>query len=418
MITPDLDAESTLEERRRHLDSRLSAAGINMGYGTPLHDEITQVEQLLDCTETMHVERRREAVGALLLNIFEADYGRNVRAVNDVLLPLGRCISPAYMPGGVFTEIRRRCERISSAISTGEDFSADVAYVVEQIARTYFAPHIRAFMIVRAKRLPYLNLISHYLDDAAIAFYRRNYFACANALATAIERLLLGHVEWKFGEKNMHHPELRAAVAALTARSGNIQMDGRFETYKQYVIRFLEEYQKPSNRANLSASRFNRAFIQHVNDDGSYYTYDDCITAFQFFDLYVEFVSAQVGQEMYAFVPEDDDEMNLRSKYYWRTILEDWLHGASPSTERALLESNPHYQKDAIDSNFLSLHAAGPDQNRMIGSALMTLGVPNLVDILPLVRDPIDSERLGHLAKLVTSLAVLMAPDKASGQPA
>ncbi|HVA29501.1 MAG TPA: hypothetical protein VNF68_15065, partial [Candidatus Baltobacteraceae bacterium] len=199
-----------------------------MSYGSPLEDEIEQVEQVLDNTATLDVEARRKIVGTLLTLIFEADYGRKVRAVNDVLLPIGRCISPAYMPNGIFSELRRRCEKISAALTAGADASAEVAWVVEQIARIYFSPHIRAFMVVRAKRLPYLDLISHYLDDAAMAFYRRNHFACANALTTAVERLLLEHIGWKFGDPKKLPDAMRADIAALPPRSGNPQMDVRF----------------------------------------------------------------------------------------------------------------------------------------------------------------------------------------------
>lgn len=416
MTSPD---NTALNERRRQLTEKLSAAGIHMSHGSPLDEEIDKVEEALENTAAMDVETRRSVMEPLLIHLFEADYRRRFGAVNDVLLPLGRCISPAYMTNAVFNDLRRRCDQITAAIAAGADPSADVDRIIDEISRVYFAPHIRAFMVVRAQRLPHLNLVSHYLEDAAMAFYRRNYFACANALTTAVERLLLEHIGWKFGMKDMRHPDIRAAVAALTPSSGSFQMDFRFETYKPYVVQFLEEYQKPSRLANLSASRFNRAFIQHVNDDASYYTHDDCVTAFQFFDLYVEFVSAQVGKEMYVFVPEDDEAMNVRTRHYWRMIIQDWLHGPSPSAERALLELNPHFRKEAEDSNFLSLYTAGVEQNRMIGSALMTLGVRNFAEVLPLVSDPVDPIRFGLFANLAASYCAIMGlPEENTGVPA
>ena len=207
----------------------------------------------------------------------------------------------------------------------------------------------------------------------------------------------------------MHHSDIRAAVATLAPKPGNLQMDARFETYKTYVLQFLQAYQTPSRHANLSVSRFNRAFIQHVNDDGSYYTYDDCVTAFQFFDLYVEFVAAQLGQEMYVFVPEDNADMNLRTKHYTRMIIEDWLHGEAPSTERAILGSNPRFQKETGDSNFLSLQARHPDHSAMLAVMLNSLGVRKLNDIVAFVREPLDPKRLELLQRVIASLPALMS---------
>jgi hypothetical protein len=398
-----------IEERRKALAERLNQLGVYM-IGDDPEDWIEQIEKLLDETSTMEEMARRKVVGDVLKDRSEASYNRRVRAVNDILLPLGRCVSPAYVPNGVLRDLLERCNKMSSAVAGGGDPSADITWIVKQIAQVYFMPHVRAFMAVRAKRLPCLELVAHYLDDAAMAFYRRNYFACANGLTTAVERLLLEHVGWTFGQPNMHHPDIRAAVAALAPQSCNAHMDARFQTYKQYVLQFLEEYQKPSRVANLSVSRFNRAFIQHVNDAASYYTYDDCVTAFQFFDLYVEFVATQVGKELYALIPETDAEMNLRSNHYWSLILEDWLHGSAPSAERAILESDPRFQTEAADTNLLSLYDSGPEQNRVIGAALLALGIRSLGDILSLVREPVDAERLGHLGKLTLSLAALMAP--------
>ncbi len=406
MVSTDFAA---LNERRKQLADKLHAAGIFMTYGAPLDDEIDMIEQALEDTAPMEPPLRRTRLGSVITRVFEADFGRKVRAVNDVLLPLGRCISPAYMPNGVFMALLHRCETIATAVATGGHPASDVDWVVQEIARVYFAPHIRAFMVVRAQRLPFLSLVSHYLDDAAIAFYRRNYFACANALTTAIERLLLEHVGWKFGNPDMRHRDIRAAVADLTPRSGNSQMDARFETYKTYVLQFLQTYQTPSKHANLSVSRFNRAFIQHVNDDRSYYTYDDCVTAFQFFDLYVEFVAAQLGQEMYVFVPEDNADMNLRTKHYTRMIIEDWLHGDAPSTERAILESNPRFQKETGDSNFLSLQARHPNHSAMLAVMLNSLGVRKLDDIVAFVREPPDSNRLELLQRVIAPLPALMS---------
>lgn len=400
------------EERRKIIQQRLRALNIYVHGGDPVDDEVDQVENLLNSAPT--AEAQKKAVSDWLRDRFEADYNRNVRAVNDVLLPLGRCVSPAFMTGAAFSDLHRQCIAISGAAAAGDDVSSHLTDVVEQIARHYFAPHVRAFMIVRAKRLPYLDLVSHYLDDAAMAFYRRNYFACANALTTAVERLLLQHVGWKFGDPNMHRPDIRAAVAALSPRSGDLWMDGRFETYKNYVLRFIEAYQTPSKNANLSASRLNRAFIQHVNDDGSYYTYDDCVTAFQFFDLYVEFVAVQVGQQLFALVPEDDDEMNQRSRHYWHILLEDWLHGSARSTERSILESNPHFQSETTDSNFLNLFAEGPEQNQMIGAAVMALGLRHPGDVLRFVRDPVDPKLF---ATLVGSIASIMGVPENPSNP-
>ncbi len=125
MVSTDFAA---LNERRRQLADKLHAAGIFMSYGAPLDDEIDMIEQALEETAPMEPSLR----------------------------PLGRCISPAYMPNGVFMALLHRCETIATTVTTGGDPASDVDWVVHEIARVYFAPHIRAFMVVRAQRLPSL----------------------------------------------------------------------------------------------------------------------------------------------------------------------------------------------------------------------------------------------------------------------
>jgi hypothetical protein len=240
LLMTTANSSRSFEERRKALQGRLRPLNIYLHGGDPADVEIECVENMLDAAPS--ADAQRNAVSDWLRDRGEASFNSNVRAVNDVLLPLGRCVSPGFMSGADFTDIHRRCIAISSALTAGSDVSTHVALIVEQIARHYFAPHIRAFMIVRAKKLPYLDLVSHHLDEAAMAFYRRNYFACANALATAVERLLLEHVGWRFGDPDISQRALRTAISSLTPGSGDKWLDVRFETYKTYVLQFLEAY--------------------------------------------------------------------------------------------------------------------------------------------------------------------------------
>lgn len=407
-MTADALAEERLV-RIQELSRRVFALTQQVGYTIDGEDDLGQLELDIQRIEAMPEAQRREEMVARMSGREEAKYLRRVGEVNDVLVPVGRCLSPVYITNSEFMEILAACRSIASHRTVGTDYSAELASVSQRIALAYFDPLIRAFMLHRARNLPHLQTVSHYLEDATLHFYRRNYFACANTLVIAVERLLLDHIGWTYlvDQPIRAQEGIRNRIAALTSVSTDARMVGRFSEFRRHLLAWLEIFQERSDRADLSVTQFVRSIVLHVNEPGSYYGYEHCVTAFQFFDLYIEVLAMQYGVEVYGVVPEKFPDMLERRRLYWTLILSDWFHGSCIAREESFLRSNLRYVPEGGDTNYLSLHDLGAQQNRALANAMNVLGFQHVTDIAPLLAQPVDDSRLGLAVTLLTGIIAL-----------
>lgn len=407
-----MTAGASPEERSvriQELSRRVLALTRQIGYSIDEDDDLDDLERDVQRIEAMPEAQRRQAMAAHMTGREEAKYLRRVGEVNDVLVPVGRCLSPVYITNSEFTEILAACRSIAAHRAGGTDYSAELASVSRRIALAYFDPLIRAFMLHRARNLPHLQTVSHYLEDATLHFYRRNYFACANTLVVAVERLLLDHIGWTYlvDRPIRAQEEIRTRIAALTSVATDPRMVGRFSEYRRHLLAWLEIFQERSDRADLSVTQFVRSIVLHVNEPGSYYGYEHCLTAFQFFDLYIEVLAMQYGVEVYGLVPDTFPDILERRRLYWMLILSDWLHGSYVTPEESFLRSNSRYVPEGGDTNYLSMYGVGAEQNRAVGHAMYVLGFQHHTDIAPLLGQPVDDARLGLAVTLLAGIIAM-----------
>jgi|GEM_PF-5296439 len=337
----------------------------------------TEAEAIVDPAE------RKKVIREAISQSQTASFIRRFSRLNDRLMRLGRWISPTYLAHGEITELEAMSDRLIALQNAGDDADADVLCedIVQKVAMAAFDPHIRAFMNVRATRLPHLADVAHYLETATLQFYCQGYFSVANILIPAIERLLVSLTGWRLAHGGeLHTSDFRAYLLGATTSSTAPTMKLRFEAHRDEIVRFLfDRFFKRAAVAEAdgtyNASFVNRAFPLHLNEPGSYYTFEDCVTYFQVFDLFTEFVAAKYEQQLPGLIPDDDPEVQKRVSEYWGVILSDWLTGGN-SPERRLVQPTPYYIRES-DHNYLAIHD-GVALNQLLLRALPSLDVKML----------------------------------------
>ena len=122
----------------------------------------------------------------------ENDYRQRLVDVNDFLIERGRFVAPCYIPMIAIHEL----QSLGSVIRTTTDsnvIAATYDAANKVIGKYCFHPRYRAFMLHRASKLPYLNEVAHYLDRAALHYYREDYLSAVLLLTPTVENLLNRH---------------------------------------------------------------------------------------------------------------------------------------------------------------------------------------------------------------------------------
>jgi hypothetical protein len=373
-------------------------------HGFPIEDDLAlkEIEDACDRAdgEPDATERARIVNDAIVASQ-GSRFVRRFSALNDKLMPHGRWISPTYLVNSKLIEIESLCEQMVALESAGDITGAEKYRddAITEIARAAMHPTVRAFMNVRATRLPHLVDVAHYLDASALLFYRQDYFAVANVLLPAIERLLVSITGFRLsasgGTIDSSHYKAALTNASMVATPPHLV--SRFDAHKAELLRFLFgrfflRSDKAAKQNVYNASLLNRAFALHLNEPGSYYTYEDCLTYFQVFDLFTEFIAVQHGLELPGAIPDQDPEVLKRRKVYWELILTDWLSDNN-SPEKRVLQPTAFYIPEE-DRNYLSLHE-GPTLNVLLAHAGLA------VDALkPTVK--VNRDRLALYTKALT----------------
>jgi len=353
-----------------------------------MEDEEALTEMENACTQseaTTDPDLRVRIVSSAIADSQVAAFIRRFSRLNDQLMPFGRWVSPTYLGNKDITEIEGLANQLVTLDATGDEPAVErtCSAIARKLASAAFDPTIRAFMNVRATRLPHLADVAHYLETATLHFYRQDYFTVANTLVPAIERILVSITGFRLahgGEAGTKDYRAFLQSATMNASSAGLKM--RFEAHRDELLRFLfDRFFKRSPIASkdgtYDASFLNRAFPFHLNEPGSYYTFADSVTYFEIFDLFTEFVSAQNGLQLPGLIPSNDSEIQEREREYWTIILSDWLlAGATP--ERRLLRPSPYYVRES-DHNYLALHD-GPALNRLLLRSLPSLRADMLLD--------------------------------------
>lgn len=352
-------------------------------------DDIEALEEMeAACTDAEAMAdsgERKKIVSEAIGRSQTAAFVRRFFGLNHKLMPFGRWISPTYLANSEVTQIEAMADRLVMLQNAGDKAGVEAMCgdIMRQVAVAAFDPIIRAFMNLRATRLPHLNDVAHYLETATLHFYRQDYFTVANTLIPAIERLLVSMTGWRLAHRGeLRTTDYRSWLQGATMFATDPTLKLRFEAHRDEIVRFLfDRFFKRSESASkdgtYDVSFVNRAFPLHLNEPGSYYTFEDCLTYFQVFDLFTEFVAAQYGQQLPGLIPNEDPEVRKRMHEYWTVILADWLTGGT-SPERRLLQPTPYYIAEA-DHNYLSMHD-GVELNKLLLRALPSLDARMMLD--------------------------------------
>lgn len=347
---------------------------------------LDEMEQACNAAESAaDPDEQKKIISDAISSSQTASFIRRFSALNGKLMPFGRWVSPTYMVHHEVAEIEALTDRVVALNVAGDTAGVQSAMneIVRKMAMAAFDPTVRAFMNVRAVRLPHLADVAHYLETATLSFYRQDYFTVANTLIPAIERLLVSMIGFRLGHAGeIHTRDYRAYLQTTPAAITDPALIVRFEAHRDELIRFLfDRFFKRSPEAlsdgTYDASYVNRAFPLHLNEPGSYYTFGDCITYFQVFDLFTEYLAARYGLQLPGLIPDQDPEVAKRVNEYWGVILSDWLRGGN-SVERRLLQISPYYIPET-DCNYLALHD-GFELNRLLFRALPSLDIAMLAD--------------------------------------
>ena len=394
------------EARRDAIFARVAKL-LDRGIAFPIEDAEAFEEMESACTtaETLADPAEQQTlINAAISYSQTASFIRRFSALNDKFMPLGRWVSPTYLGNGQMSEIEKLLDELIASRAAGDapGVSAMCNQIVHRLAAAAFDPTNRAFMNLRATRLPHLSDVAHYLETATLQFYRQEYFSVANTLIPAIERVLVSMSGWRLADGGeIGTRQYRDWLEAACTTSSDRGMKLRFDAHRKELVRFLfERFFKRSGTAaqdgTYDSSLINRAFSLHLNEPGSYYTFEDCVTYFQLFDLFTEFIASMYVLELPGLIPGNDPELQKRMTEYWSIILTNWLTGGE-SPERQLLYPTAYFVRES-DHNYLSLHE-GVDLNRLLYRV-----VPSLDSGL-LVRKNLHPDRVAKLEWLINHLA-------------
>ncbi len=260
--------------------------------------------------------------------------------ISEVLMDYGWFASP-YMSGGDFNQIFELCRAIQEKkIDLSKEDVEEKMYDI--LMPVIFHPNYRAFYIYRAKELLHLQKFSHHIERAILHYYKKDFFSCVLTLLPAIEGILLSHYGWEFKDDEKAPPQKKITnhLQNLAADSTKIE---RYGMYADTLFRFTKKWIfTPTDKADFSSSYLNRHYALHGLGTEHFYTASDCHRLILFLDLYTEVIGLE-NNEFYGLIPENIDEINKRSDYYFMLIDGEVSYNNMISLDNYLLEEHPFY---------------------------------------------------------------------------
>ena len=343
----------------------------------------------------------------------ERRYRSLVASINDALIERGRLVAVNYVMQRGVDELHDVCGRIAIASTPAERdrlHSEANALMTEYC----FAPPYRAFMVHRAQQLPYLRQVAHVLEAATINYYRQDYLAATLLLAPAVENLMNRHVGYDISERQVDSVALRLKIGAKRSTASERRFSERHPLMLWYVMRFLNErYYEKTVEARFNESFFHRHYMLHGLGNEPFYTFADCQTLFQYFDMYLEMIASEtddniLSANIWGAVSTDEGAIPQRTALYWRLVVSHFLYG--PSDEEILLRLHPSYAPEAGDTNYISVGKTTALSTLMTGvmSLLNSGGEKKSLRGLPIESDRVMiPARRKMLTQCIETLAAL-----------
>ncbi len=382
------------------------------GFGDFNVDELMRAEAAIAQAEQGVASATKERISEDIRRLVRASFLRRVRSINEPLISVGRFCMPTYVQNSAVHAIEELTARWNAAAEP--ERSAHFERLLDRIAVETMHPHYRGVQAYRAYQLAASRDVAVYLDKAHLHFYRQDYWSCMLTLLPAVEKLMLRHIG-HLSTDQISTKEMRERIAArVPVASG---LEERFMLFQNYVVRFIERFQVRARNAMTSSesSQFFRNVIYHVAEDRPYYTYTDCVSLLNFFDLYFEMLALEVGAEIYGVVP-DDTEVRRRTRLYWKHILDDYA--GLRASDDVLLGMYSTYRPEARDRNYLTYFVEVDLKKTLLHGALQ-LAPGDTANLMLQVPSVVSAERrnqLQQVIKLVIALSVWSDAQANEGQ--
>src|SRR5579875_320686 len=246
---------------------------------------------------------------------FEHEFCNRARRMHKKLQKFGWAHNPHFTMEMDLNELESFVQTITPNQLKSAD--KDVGKRLHRLLyRCAFQPHFRAYQIVRASELPFLNDFSHHLEAAHTHYYRGDYFSAVLTFVPAIEGIMRSHaaetIQGIMTAKASHENGLRKGgepivydasdasisdlLGAIAARSipdatSNehdhsrtlLTRDFLFDMLNHWIFCPIEEAER---RGNFAITLLNRNGIQHAFRPDCYYTQADVGRLFLVMDIY------------------------------------------------------------------------------------------------------------------------------------
>jgi hypothetical protein len=278
----------------------------------------------------------------------------------------GWALNPHFSVGMHFEELKRFARDITAEQKRLGDKT--VAQRLHRLLfRCSFSPHLRAYQVVRASRLPFLEEFSHHLEVAHFHYFKSDYLSAVLTLLPAIEGTLREHAsetvlavlsakpdaaERIYGRDDANVPELIGAIKLRPLPSPEphdhdyqrcrLNRDLLFDVLMKWIYRPMRDAERARN---FEITHLNRNGAQHLFNHECFYTQADAERLFLIMDLYIEAVRHEFMVPTSSFLPGtgEDPRVDVRSSYYVGLLLGALPIGACLKIERSLLAEHKNF---------------------------------------------------------------------------
>lgn len=245
--------------------------------------------------------------------------------------------------------INKDFQKISDIVSrirenknpTQEDKDKYLVQLKNLITNIVFHPLFRAFFVYRSKEVSHVKKFSHHIERAILHYYKNDYFSTVLCLLPAIEGSLLSYFGWHFDIDRK--PSINKLIEEIEKCKGPTFDTVTYKLYSSTLSTFLRKWIfSDTASTDLTYSYLNRHYVLHGMGTNNYYSLADANRLIMFFDLFIEFLSLEENRR-YIFIPEDNEQINSRSQYYFKFIEKNIKKGEILRTENKFLLENANY---------------------------------------------------------------------------
>lgn len=270
----------------------------------------------------------------------EEDHAAEYARVASVLMEYGGVIAP-FMYGGEWRVLVELADEVVASPPVDDHARRDVERRFDEVlGNPAFHPNYRAHLVSRSISLPHLSRCSHFLERAALHYYKRDFFSCVLVLLPAVEGVLRSYAGWAPGQAEPNWHAVRDAIRRGQAASYPELRAG----YAEAICAFHERwFWKRTDTADFRLSHLNRHYALHGLGTGSFYRATDCHRLFLYFDTFADMLMLDGHGPTHVFLPTEEPSVRRRSDYYFSLLHNVWATQEGADFEEGLLREHPNF---------------------------------------------------------------------------